>query len=92
MHACGNISDCSWLACVDCSSYDNVLDNNVLYVFQEVRFVDVDDDAIAALNEEIALQSPAPNPSLLTPMPQHSLAMQAPAAVQLASQIQVPLI
>ena len=53
--------------------------------------MDVDNDAVAAMNEEIALQSPPPTPSLLTPVPQHSLAMQAPAAVQLAPQIQVPL-
>jgi len=59
---------------------------------QEVRFVDVDGDAVAALNEEIALQSPAPIPSLLAPMLQNSIAMQGPAAVQMVSPIQAPLI
>ncbi len=66
----------------------------VLVVLQEVRFVDVDDKAIAALNKEMKRQGPLPTPrSTFQPlpfMPQHTpVALQAPPAAQAVSIIQV---
>lgn len=55
--------------------------NSIFLHAQEVRFVDLDDSAVAALNEEIELQKPAPTPSL-SATPQHSVAKQTALPIQ----------